>query len=79
VIGMGAVISLHAVIGRWAIVGEGAVIPMDSRIAAEKIIGGVPGKVIGDVLPRHKEFWTWGKQLYVDLAKSYPEKLKRLD
>ncbi len=79
VIGMGAVISLHAVIGKWAIVGEGAVIPMDTKIPEEKIVGGVPGKVIGDVLPRHKEFWTWGKQLYVDLAKAYPEKFKRLD
>jgi carbonic anhydrase/acetyltransferase-like protein (isoleucine patch superfamily) len=79
VIGMGAVISMHAVIGRWTIVAEGAAIPMDTRIAAEKIVAGVPAKVIGDVQPRHKEFWTWGKQLYVDLAKAYPEKLKRLD
>jgi len=79
VIGMGAVISLHAVVGKWTIIGEGSVVPANAQIAAGKIVGGVPGRVIGEVLPRHKEFWTWGKQLYVDLAKSYPEKLKHLD
>lgn len=79
VIGMGAVLSLNVVVGKWAIVGEGTVLPSNTRIEAEKFVAGVPWKVMGDVQPRHKEFWTWGKQLYVDLAKSYPEKLKRLD
>jgi carbonic anhydrase/acetyltransferase-like protein (isoleucine patch superfamily) len=79
VIGMGAVLSLNVVIGKWAIVGEGSVLPSNTRIDPEKFVTGVPGKVTGDVQPRHKEFWTWGKQLYVDLAKSYKEKLKRLE
>jgi len=79
VIGMGAVIGMHVVIGKWTIIGEGAVLPNNTSIDAEKIVAGVPGKVIGDVEARHKEFWAWGKQLYVDLARSYQEKLKRLD
>jgi len=28
---------------------------------------------------RHKDFRTYGKQLYVDLARDYPGKLKKLD
>ncbi|OPY90709.1 MAG: serine acetyltransferase [Syntrophus sp. PtaU1.Bin208] len=79
VIGMGAVLSLKVVVGKWAIVAEGSVLPSKTRVDAEKFVAGVPAKVVGDVQPRHKEFWTWGKQLYVDLARSYPEKLKRLD
>jgi hypothetical protein len=27
---------------------------------------------------RHKDFWIYGKPLYVDLARDYPEKLKKL-
>jgi len=79
VIGMGAVLSLNVIVGKWAIIAEGSVLPSNTRIDAEKFVAGVPGKVIGDVQARHKEFWTWGKQLYVDLARSYSEKLKRLD
>ena len=60
VIGMGAVLSLNVVVGKWAIVGEGTVLPSNTRIEAEKFVAGVPWKVMGDVQPRHKEFWTWG-------------------
>lgn len=79
VISMGAVLSLNVTIGKWAIVAEGSVLPSYTRIEAEKLVAGVPAKVIGDVQARHKEFWTWSKQLYVDLARAYATKLKRLD
>jgi len=79
VIGMGAVISLNVIIGRWAFVAEGCVLPNGTEIGAEKLVAGVPGKVISDVQDKHKDFWEWGKQLYVDLAHSYPEKLRRID
>lgn len=79
VIGMGAVISLHVTIGRWTIVAEGCVLTKGTEIGAEKFVAGVPGKVIRDVQDRHKDFWKWGKQLYVDLANSYNERLKRID
>jgi carbonic anhydrase/acetyltransferase-like protein (isoleucine patch superfamily) len=79
VIGIGAIIGFDVVVGAWAIVAEGSVIPQKTHISDEKITGGVPYKIIGDVQQRHKEFWTYGKQLYVDLARDYPEKLKKLD
>lgn len=79
VIGIGAIIGFDVVVGAWAIVAEGSVIPQKTHIPDEKITGGVPYKIIGDVRQRHKDFWTYGKQLYVDLARDYPEKLKKLD
>lgn len=79
VIGMGSVVSMDVVIGKWSIIAEGAVLPNNTKIDNEKIVTGVPGIVTGDVLDKHKELWTYGKQLYVDLAKAYPDKLKRID
>lgn len=78
VIGIGAVIGFDVVIGSWSIVAEGCVVPQKTIIPDEKITGGVPFKIIGDVKQKHKDFWTYGKQLYVDLAKDYPEKFEKL-
>ena len=79
VIGMGAVLSFDVRIGRWAIVAEGCVVPHAMEIPAEKMAAGVPARIVQDVQSHHKEFWTRGKQLYVDLAHRYPEELKRID
>ena len=78
VIGIGSVIGFDVVVGKWSIIAEGCVIPQNTSIPDEKITGGVPYTIIGDVLPKHKDFWTYGKQLYVDLAKEYPEKFEQL-
>lgn len=79
VIGIGAVIGFDVVIGRWSIVAEGCVIPQGAEIPEEKIVAGVPGEIIGETLERHKDFWTYGKELYVTLAKEYPANLKRIE
>jgi len=78
VIGIGSVIGFDVVIGYWSIVAEGCVVPQNTIIPDEKITGGVPFKIIGDVKQKHKDFWTYGKQLYVDLARDYPDKFKKL-
>lgn len=79
VIGIGAVISFDVVVGSWAIVAEGCVVPQSTHIPDEVIATGVPFNILGPVQKKHKDFWTYGKQLYVDLAKEYPEKLQRID
>ncbi len=79
VIGIGAVVSFDAVIGSWAIVAEGCVIPQSSQVPDEVIVTGVPFSILGPVQQKHKDFWTYGKQIYVDLAREYPEKLHRMD
>lgn len=79
VIGMGAVLSFGVKIGSWAIVAEGCVVSHNMEIPAEKIAAGVPAKIVKQVEPSHKAFWTYGKQLYVDLAHRYPNELERID
>jgi len=79
VIGMGAVLSFDVGIGEWSIVGEGCVVPSGMSVPAGKIVVGVPGTVAGDVQQSHKDFWLYGKQLYVDLAHRYPKELQRID
>ena len=49
------------------------------EIPREKIAAGIPCKIIGKTREKHKKFWTYGKQLYIDLAKEYPEKFQRID
>lgn len=71
VIGMGAILSLHAKVGYWAIVAEGSVVKSHQSVPAKVVVAGSPARVVRDVASRDVEFWTWGKQLYVDLARQY--------
>ncbi len=78
VIGLGAILTDFSVVGEWAIVGEGAVVR--GEIPAEKVAVGVPARVIGEVLERHKEEWRYYKAKYTELAQiRYPAGLKRID
>jgi carbonic anhydrase/acetyltransferase-like protein (isoleucine patch superfamily) len=71
VIGMGAVISIWSEIGEWAIVAEGSVVKLKQIIPPEIVAAGNPAKIIRDVAEKDKEFWNWGKKIYIDLAKKY--------
>ncbi len=79
VIGIGAVLGFDVVVGRHSIVAEGCVVPSGKVIPDEKIVAGSPYRIIGDIREKHRKFWAYGKQLYVDLAREYPQKLKRLE
>ncbi|MFO7751173.1 MAG: gamma carbonic anhydrase family protein [Desulfobacteraceae bacterium] len=79
VIGIGSVIGFDVVVGVWSIVAEGCVVPRKTVVPDEKIVGGVPFQVIGYTQKKHKDFWTYGKQLYVDLAHDYPKKFEKLE
>jgi carbonic anhydrase/acetyltransferase-like protein (isoleucine patch superfamily) len=78
VIGIGAVIGFDVVVGTWSIVAEGCVVPQGIDIPADTVVAGVPYKIIGPTEKKHKDFWTYGKQLYVDLAEEYPRKFERI-
>jgi carbonic anhydrase/acetyltransferase-like protein (isoleucine patch superfamily) len=78
VIGMGAVVGRETIIGKWAIVAEGAVVPRGQRVEDEVIVAGVPAKTVGRVTSKHKEYWIWAKQKYVDFAAVYDKELVRL-
>jgi carbonic anhydrase/acetyltransferase-like protein (isoleucine patch superfamily) len=71
VIGMGAVVSIGAKIGKEAIVAEGAVVKMNQIIPENVVVAGSPAKVVRKVQNKDEKMWSWGKQLYIDLAKKY--------
>jgi len=81
VIGMGAIVSDFARVGRWAAIGEGAVVKNNQVIPEESIAVGVPAKVLARKIDeKYKKTWTEFKRIYEGLAeKRYPEGLKRID
>ena len=80
VIGMGAVLSLRCQVGQWAIVAEGSVVKARQSIPAKVVVTGAPATFVRDMEDRDIEFWTWGKQLYIDLARQYlTEGMQRIE
>jgi carbonic anhydrase/acetyltransferase-like protein (isoleucine patch superfamily) len=71
VIGMGAIVSIWAEIGAWVIVAEGSVVKLKQTIPPEVVVAGNPAVIVRALSEKDKEFWAWGKQLYVDLAGKY--------
>lgn len=71
VIGMGAVLSLHSKVGEWSIVAEGCVVKAHQEIPDNAIAAGNPAKIVRKLNKKDQDFWTWGKELYINLAKKY--------
>ena len=71
VIGMGAVTSIWSEIGEWSIVAEAAVVKLKQAVPANVVAAGNPAKIVRQTTEKDREFWNWGKQLYIDLAKKY--------
>lgn len=78
VIGMNSVISDYAEVGEWSIIAEGAVVNAKTIIPPETIWAGVPAKQIGVIEEKHKRFWSAVKEIYQNLAKEYPTKLRKI-
>lgn len=80
VIGMGAVVSRQSEIGEWSIVAEGCLVKSGQTVPAHTVIAGNPARTLRQVSQKDMEYWKWGKQLYIDLAKKYLEKgMQRID
>jgi carbonic anhydrase/acetyltransferase-like protein (isoleucine patch superfamily) len=79
VIGMGAVLSLYAEVGKNTVIAEGAIVRMRQTIPDGVVAGGNPAKVIRKTAPKDEEYWVMAKQLYIDLARKYlSEGMERL-
>lgn len=77
VIGMGSIVSDWATIGIWSVVGEGAVVRQGQDVPSGSIAVGVPAKILDKpVSDEYKAQWSRFKDLYVDLARRYPDGLK---
>ena len=73
VIGMGSILSIWSEIGQGAIVAEGSVIKLKQVIPPKVVVAGNPAQIVREVSAKDEKFWSWGKQLYIDLAKKYLE------
>jgi len=78
VIGMGAVLSFDVEIGEWAIIAEGSVVSAHTSIPSNKIAVGVPAQITDDVQSDQKAFWSYVKDLYIDLAHRYPKEFEKI-
>jgi phenylacetic acid degradation protein len=76
VIGMGAIVSDYAVVGVWSVIAEGCVVKNKQVIENQKIVAGVPAKIVGEVSKDYQRLWTSYKKLYAELALKYPKTLE---
>lgn len=72
-IGMGAILSLMSEIGEGSIIAEGSIVKLNQKIPPNVVAAGNPAKVVREIQPKDRELWSYGKQLYIDLAKKYLE------
>jgi len=68
VVGMGAIVSVDAVVGNWSFIGEGAVVKMRQEIPADSVAVGAPAKIVRTVTDEQKEHWNGAKVGYVELS-----------
>lgn len=73
VIGMGSILSIFSQTGVWSIVGEGALVRANQKISDNMVAVGNPAREVRDVNDGDRELWSYGKQVYVDLARKYLE------
>lgn len=71
VIGMRATISDYSVVGEWTIIGEMGLVKNNQHVPDGVVAVGVPVRVAGKVDNKQKEFWSYGKKLYVEMAHRY--------
>jgi len=81
VIGMRATISDYSVVGEWAIIGEMGLVKNSQKVPDSVVAIGVPVRVRGKISKEQKEFWNYGKELYVEMARRYtiPGAFSRID
>ena len=79
VIGMGAIVSDYSEVGEWAIIAEGAVVKNGQVVEPGTVNVGIPVKAVRPVTEEMKAQWRIFKQNYVDLARTYPQRMKRID
>jgi len=59
----------------YAIIGMGAI---DQVIEDRKVAVGVPARIAGEITDEYQNLWTKYKNIYVELAKKYHERLQQL-
>jgi carbonic anhydrase/acetyltransferase-like protein (isoleucine patch superfamily) len=79
VVGMGAVVGFDTIIGEGAVIAEGAVLKARMIIPPNKLAGGVPARVFGDIDGGQRTFIDQVKTTYIRLAETYAGRLQRIE
>ena len=75
-IGIGATILSHAIIGKYCIVGAGALITERKEFPDRSVIVGAPGKRVRDVTDEEMEMLIRSAEHYVELGRRYRTELR---
>lgn len=70
-IGMGATVLGRSIIGNNCLIAAGTVIAPGLVVPDNKLVMGVPGKVVRDVSPKDLEYMRWLPPHYAELAQKY--------
>lgn len=70
VIGMGATILNHAVIGKDCIIGAGALVPQGKEIPDGSLVVGIPGKIVRTLTEEDRAHSLENAHHYVEMAKT---------
>jgi carbonic anhydrase/acetyltransferase-like protein (isoleucine patch superfamily) len=72
-VGIGAVILGHTVIGEQCLIGAGAVLTPGTRVPDRTLVMGVPGRVVRPVNASELEYLEWLSRRYVELVQKYQD------
>jgi carbonic anhydrase/acetyltransferase-like protein (isoleucine patch superfamily) len=70
-VGMGAIVSIRARVGKHSIVAEGCIVKSAQELPEYIVAVGNPARVARKVSKKDEDFWNSGKQVYIELAKKY--------
>ncbi len=76
-VGNGSVVLHRAIVRSWSLVGANAVVTNDFEVPSGAMALGIPAKLRLDTVAR--EQIAMGAQSYLQRARTYPQRLRRLD
>ena len=78
-VGMGAILHDDVLVGDGAVIASGCVLLEGTEVPPDKLVVGVPGRVVGDVRPEQRVFWELGTRLYQGLPERCHASLRRIE
>jgi carbonic anhydrase/acetyltransferase-like protein (isoleucine patch superfamily) len=70
-IGIGAVVLGHTIVGEECLIGAGAVVPPGTNVPDRMLVVGVPGRIVRPVNEKELEYLRWLSRRYVELVQNY--------
>jgi carbonic anhydrase/acetyltransferase-like protein (isoleucine patch superfamily) len=70
-VGIGAVLLGHTIVGEECLIAAGAVVPPGLRVPDRMLVVGVPGRIVRAVNEKEIEYLRWLSRRYVELVRKY--------